>query len=187
MADNEEQLKKASELIKAFSKEKEPEHLREAALSLEEIDLKRIYKKSDRERVRSQALVYWLLIIETIDSNLDPNFDVNEELPLKVSAPPLKDGTVLPPGASPDKIADPKEREEYEKAVKENREKQEKHAIQSQLYEINGPVSKRAEEFIQKNYARTEEDKNAVRNAVERQIKNEQRKARFLALLESPY
>lgn len=185
MTDNEEHLKKASELIKAFSKEKEPERLREAALSLEEIDLKHIYVKADRERVRSEALVYWLVIIQTIDSNLDPAFDQNETLPLKVSPPPLKDGTELPPGVAPDKIDDPKQREEYEKAVKTNREKQEKYLIQSQLYELNEPLTKRAEAFIQNNFAKNDEDRKTVQQAVERQIKNEQRKASFLGLLET--
>jgi len=185
MADNEELLKKASELIKAFSKEKEPEHLREAALTLEEIDLKHIYVKGDRVRVRSEALVYWLIIIQTIDANLDPSFDLDESIPMNVSPPPLKDGTQLPPGASPDKIDDPTKREEYEKAVKENRAKQEKHLIQSQLYELNEPLTKRAEAFIQNNFAKNEEDRKTVQQAVERQIKNEQRKVSFLGLLES--
>lgn len=185
MTDNDKRLEKASELIKAFAKEKEPERLREAAIELENVDLRRIFKAKERIKLRSKVMDLWLTIIQTVDKNLDPAFDPNEVLPMKISPPPLKDGTQLPPGADPKLIDDPQARQEYEKAVKENRAKQENYLIQSQLTELNETLSAKFETFIRRDYGETDSDKKEVRDAVEGSIKNEERKQKLLRMLDN--
>ena len=185
MTDNDKRLEKASELIKAFAKEKEPERLREAAIELENIDLRRIFKAKDRIKLRTKVMDMWLSIIQTIDKNLDPSFNPDEALPIKISPPPLKDGTQLPPGADPKLIDEPQARQEYEKAVKENRAKQESYLIQSQLAELNETLSTKFEAFIRRDYGVTGSEKNEVNDAIEKGIKNEERKRQLLQILEN--
>lgn len=174
--DNEKHLKQASELIKAFSTEREPERLREAALALEDVDLRRVYDVALRHKQRSECLTLWLIIIATLDKNLDPTFDPNEAPPLKVSPPPLKDGTVLMPGADPSLIDDPKARAEYEKAIKENREKQEKALIQPQLRELNERLPAKVDAFIRNVYTTSDADRSEVRATIDKIIESETRR-----------
>ncbi|MFL6469189.1 MAG: hypothetical protein ACJ72Z_14625, partial [Pyrinomonadaceae bacterium] len=96
---------------------------------------------------------------------------------------PLKNGTKLWPGADPALIDDPKAREEYEKAIKENRAKQEKALIQPQLQELDPQVMQKTAQFVRKNYR--EEERADVRRAIERVIENEQRIARLLSLIDA--
>lgn len=181
--DNEKRLKRADELIRSFSSEKEPELLREASIELENVDFRRIHDKRLRDTQREQSLGLWLKLIRTIDGSLDPTFDPNDVPPLNVAPPPLKNGTKLWPGADPALIDDPKAREKYEKAIKENRAKQEKALIQPQLQELDPQVMQKTAQFVRKNYR--EEERADVRRAIERVIENEQRIARLLSLIDA--
>lgn len=185
MTDNEKHLEKASELIKAFAKEKEPERLREAAIELENVDLRRVYEAKPRRKLRAQAMDLWLSIVQTIDKNLDPAFDAEDVPAMKAMPPRLKDGTQLPPGADPKAIDDPQARQEYEKAIKETRAKQERYLIQSQLAELNETITAKFEAFIRRDYGDTTEDRNEVHDAVEKGIRNDERKQKLLKALEN--
>ena len=181
--DNEDRLKKADELIRTYVKEREPEHLREASIELENVDLRRVHNKETRLRQREQCLAAWLRLIQTVDSNLDPTFDPNDVPPLNVAPPPLKNGTKLWPGADPALIDDPKAREEYEKAIKENREKQEKALIQPQLRELDPQMMQKAAKFIRKNYV--EEERSDAKFAIEKTIESEPRRLNLYKLIEN--
>lgn len=184
MTDNEKHLEKASELVKAFAKEKEPERLREAAIELENIDLRRIYEAKPRRKLRAEAMEVWLAVIQTIDKNLDPTFDPDDVPTMKVMPPKLKDGTQLPPGADAKAIDDPQARQEYEKAVKANRAKQESYLIQSQLAELNETITAKFKAFIRRDYGDTTDERNEVRDAIEK-IKNDDRRTKLLKEIES--
>ena len=183
MTDNEKHLKEASEFIKAFEKEREPERLREASMELEDVDLRRVHDVKVRHKQRSDCLELWLTIIQTIDKNLDSSFDPEVVLPMKVSPPKLRDGTQLPPGAAPNLIDDPKAREEYEKAIKENRAKQENYPLQTQLRELNEVIPGKVDSFIRGAY--TSSDNVEIKAAIDRILENESRKERFYRSIES--
>jgi hypothetical protein len=184
--DNEKHLKQAADLIKAFNTEREPERLREATLELDEVDLRRVSDKKLRHKQRAQCLELWLTVINTVDKNLDANFDPDFSPPLKVSPPPLKDGTVLMPGADPKLIDDPKAREEYEKAIKENRAKQEASLIQTQLRELNERLPSKFDSYVQRVFTRSDEDKAEIRAAIDRIIENETRRVSLYRTIEEP-
>lgn len=183
MTDNAKHLENASELIKAFAKEKEPERLREAAIELENVDLRRIYEAAPRRKMRAQTMEAWLSLIQTIDKNYDPNFDAADVPAMKVMPPKLKDGTQLPPGADPKAIDDPQERREYEKSIAETRAKQERYLIQSQLAELSETINTKFEAFIRRDYGQNTDDRNEVRAGIEK-INNEARRAKLLLQLD---
>ena len=179
---NDKHLAHAAELIKAFETEREPEHLREASIELENVDLRRVYDKKLRSKQRLQCLELWLTIIQTIDKNIDAAFDPNDVPTLNVMPPPLKNGTQLWPGADPALIDDPKAREEYQKAIKANREKQERVLIQSQLRELNETIPDGAVKFINRYYPDAE--RSEPRDAIKKIIESESRRELLLRSIE---
>lgn len=183
ITDNEKRLANATELIRLFETEREPERLRESSIELENVDLRRVNDKKVREDQRGRCLALWLTLVRSVDRNLDPSYDPDDSPPLKVDPPPLKDGTKLWPGADPKLIDDPKAREEYEKAIVANRERQEKVLFQSQLHELDQPLFDKAIAFIRRNYAENERD--SVKVTIEKTIESESRKQLFDVALES--
>jgi len=180
--ENEKRLKRAEELIGSYSSEREPESLREASIELENVDLRKVHDRSVRIKQREQCLDLWLRLVQTIETNLDPTFDPTDVRPLNVAPPPLKNGTKLWPGADPALIDDPKAREEYEKAIKENREKQEKALIQPQLQELDPQVMQKTAKFVRNNYP--DEERAGAKATIEKTIENEARRSRLYKLID---
>ena len=146
------------------------------------MDLRRVYDKKLRSKQRFQCLELWLTIIQTIDKNIDAAFDPNDVPTLNVMPPPLKNGTQLWPGADPALIDDPKAREEYQKAIKANREKQERVLIQSQLRELNETIPDGAVKFINRSYPDAE--RSEPRDAIKKIIESESRRELLLRSIE---
>lgn len=182
MTDNEKHLKEASELIRAFEKEKEPERLREASMELEDVNLRREHNAKIRHKLRSDCLELWLTILQTIDKNLDSSFDPKDVPQMSVMPPPIRGDIQLPPGAAPSLIDDPKAREEYEKAIKENRAKQENYPLQTQLRELNEVIPGKVDSFIRGAFVSS--DHNEVKAVIDRIIENESRKESLYRLIE---
>lgn len=183
MGDNEKKLKAARSLVQAFESEKEPERLNEAARALQSVNLRREYDAVKRHELRAHCLATWLQILQIIDSNLQPNFDQRDVPPKSVQPPPTSSGVVYPPGAAPAVIDDPKARAEYEKAVKENREKQENYRLQIYFKRLNEDISPVAEDFIRNSYVRVQNDRDEVKAAVEKTITDQTRKDRLISIL----
>lgn len=176
MTDNEKHFKEASEFIKAFEKEKEPERLREASLELEDVDLRREHNSKIRHKLRSDCLELWLTILQMIDKHLDSSFDPKDVPQMSVMPPETKSGIQLPPGAAPSSIDDPQARQEYEKAIKDNRARQEYYLTQTEMRELNENLPPKVDAFIRNAYTNSESDRAEVRAAIDRIIKNELRK-----------
>ena len=176
MNDNEKHLKAAADLIKAFEKENEPERLREASMQLEDVNLRVEYVANKRKKVRAECLMFWLVILRTIDRNMDESFDPEKVPEMSVMPPKTKAGVQYPPGADPALIDDPQAREEYEKAVKENRANQEKYLLQTEFRELNEHIPGKVDSFVRSAFAHSEEDRNEVRTAIDRIIESESRK-----------
>ena len=174
MTDNEKHMKEAVELIKAFEKEKEPERLREAFMELEDVNLRREHYTKIRHKLRSDCLELWLTILQTIDKYLDSSFDPNDMPQMSVMPPRIKGGIQLPPGAAPELIDDPKAREEYEKAINDNRAKQENYPLQTQLIELDEVIPGKVDSYIRRAF--TSSDHDEVKEAIDRIIESQSRK-----------
>lgn len=176
MTDNEKRLLEASARIEAFDKEKEPERLREAVLELEDLNLRRVHDARFRHKLRLDSLKLWLTIIRRIDSYLDSSFDPEKVPQMLVMPPQTKSGIQYPPGASPAVVDDPQAREDYEKAVKANREKQENYLLQSQLLDLNDMISPRVHAFIRNAFTTSALDNNELKGSIDTIIENSVRK-----------
>jgi hypothetical protein len=185
MTENEKFLKEAQSKIKAFESERESERLRESAMALENINLTKEYNPTIRKKLRAESLKLWLTLLQILDENLQSDFNPEDTPELIVQPPPNSDGTVRRPGTDPAKIDDPKTREEYEKAIVKNREKQENHRLQTQLLRLNERIPLRAEEFINSSYNSSATDQEELKSAIEKIIQKPERKAELLKSLKS--
>jgi len=185
MTENEKCIKEAEQKIKEFEAEKEPERLRESAMALENIVLAKEYDAKIRRALRTESLTLWLTLVQILDNRLDPNFDP-EDVPEKSARPPLTSrGEVLRPGIDPAKIADPTARAEYEKAIAENREKQDNYRMQFQLGRLNEFIPPRAENFIRNSCSDSDEDQKELTDAIEEKIEKPERKEELMRLVQS--
>jgi hypothetical protein len=182
MTDNEKHLEKAVELIAAFEKEREPERLREASMALENVNLRREHLAQIRHKLRSDCLELWLTILQKIDKYLDNSFDPEDVPQMSVMPPRIKGDIQLPPGADPALIDDPKAREEYEKAIKDNRAKQENYPLQIQLRELDELMPRKVGSFIRGAFTSSEQD--AVKGAIDRIIEGRFQRERLYQLIE---
>jgi len=185
MTENEKCLKEARDKIKAFESEREPERLRESAMALENIILAKEFDAKIRKKLRADSLSLWLTLIQILDKNLQPDFNPENTPDLIAQPSPLPDGTVLRPGTDPAKINDPKVKADYEKAIAENREKQENYRMQTQLRRLNEQIPPKAETFIRNFYTSDEADREELKNAIDGIIQKPERKEELLNLLKS--
>ena len=184
MSDSRNNFSEARKLVRDFETENEPERLREASSALINVRLEREYDSNERHQLRSECLYLWLTILNMIDVRIDPSFDP-ADVPPKNIEPPSSDDEAFRPGVEPAKIADPKIRADYEKAVDENRSKQINYRIQVKLRRLDERVSPMAEEFVRRSYTTSENDRSTVGSAIEAVIKSSFRKDRLNKLLES--
>lgn len=186
MSENEKYLKEAQEKINAFKSEMEPERLKESARALENLNLAIEYDSEVRHDLRRRGLRLWLTLVQILDEHIDPEFDSKDVPKMSVQPPQTSDGTLLPPGADPADIDDPKARAEYEKAIAENRKKQDNYRLQIKLGRIDKTLPGRAEAFIKNCYSDSEEDQNELKAAIEELIEKQERKDRLMSLLNQP-
>jgi len=180
---NEMCLKEAQTLAKKFEAELEAERLREASLALERVNLSQEGDPASRARLRANSLSLWLHLIGLLDRFLDPKFNIEDVPGTAVQPPPTSGGVVYPPGADPALIDDPKARADYEKAIAANRAKADRYRLQVHLRRVNERIVSRAEGFIRNAYTSAPDDQKQLRTAIEKAIKDPQRKAGLLKLL----
>lgn len=183
MTENEKYIKEAKKLVKEFETESEPERLREAYMSLENVVLEQEYDAKVRRRLRRECLTLWLEMVRILDQRLDPNFDPEDVPENLVQPPPTSKGVVYPPGADPALIDDPKAREEYEKAVAANNAKIKNYRLQTQLTRLNEQIPPRAKEFIENSYTASDDDQKELKEAIDQKLENPGRHAEFQKLL----
>jgi len=176
MTDNEKRLMEASALIKAFEEEQEPERLREAALELEDVNLRNVHNAQIRHKQRSDCLELWLTILQTIDKHMDSSFNPEDVPQMSVMPPQTKSGIQYPPGAAPAVVDDPQARQDYEKAIKANQEKQQSYLMQTQLHDLNEQLTSKVDAFLRTAYMMTTVERDELRTTIDRIIENQSRK-----------
>lgn len=165
---------RAAAKLAEFEQKKEPLCLQEAADLLEGIDLAKEADAMKRLVLRRETLETWLALVALIDKNLDPNFNA-QDLPSTGVAPPRVGNTAYPPGADPKLIADPQARQQYEAALKKNKEHAEQYRIQTWLKRFDQSLSPKVERFVRMSYTTVPGDQREVSETVKKLIKNPQR------------
>src|SRR5258706_9521778 len=91
MMENEKYLKEAHAHAKEFEAQPDPEGLSSACMALDNVVLVQEPDPKIRGRLRKEALVSWLHLLELMDRFLDPNFDP-KDVPEKLFHPPPVQG-----------------------------------------------------------------------------------------------
>lgn len=183
MAGNDRYLAEAQTLAKECEVQLEPERLREASVALANVGLAQEHDPRTRTQLRMESLLLWLRLLQLLDRSLDPNFnpaDVPEKL---VEPPPIPGGEILRPGADPSRIADPKARAQYERAIAANRAKNKNYQTQIHLRRLKEQLPSQAESFIRNSYSSAPGDQRELRTAIDQIITDPARKAQLTKLL----
>jgi hypothetical protein len=165
---------RAAAKLAEFEQKKEPLCLQEAADLLEGIDLAKEADAMKRLVLRRETLETWLALVALIDKNLDPNFNA-QDLPSVSVAPPLVGNTAYPPGVDPKAVSNPQARQQYEAALKKNKEHAEQYRIQTWLKRFDESMSPKVERFVRMSYTTVPGDQREVSETVKKLIKNPQR------------
>lgn len=186
MTDNEKRLLEASALIKAFEEEQEPERLREAALELEDVNLRNVHNAQIRHKQRSHCLELWLTILQTIDKYIDSSFNPEDVPQMSVMPPQTKSGIQYPPGSAPAVVDDPQARQDYEKAIKANQGKQQNYLMQTQLHDLNERLTSKVDAFLRTAYTKSTVERDELRTTIDRIIENQSRKESLYRSIPTP-
>jgi hypothetical protein len=165
---------RAAAQLAEFEEKKEPLRLQEAADLLEGIDLAKEADAMKRLVLRRETLETWLALVALIDKNLDPNFNP-QDVPSVSVIPPRVGNVAYPPGADPKLIGDPQARQQYEAALKKNKEHAEQYRIQTWLRRFDQSLSPKVERFVRMSYTTVPGDQREVNETVKKLIKNPQR------------
>jgi hypothetical protein len=173
-----ENTARAAAQLAEFEQKKEPLCLQTASDLLEATDLAKETDAMKRLVLRRETLETWLALVALIDKNLDPNFNP-QDMPSVSVIPPRSGNVALPPGADPKAISDPQARQQYEAALKKNKEHAEQYRIQTWLKRFNESMSPKVERFIRMSYTTVPGDQREVTETVKKLIKNPQRASAF--------
>lgn len=184
VTNNQRYLNEAQAHIKEFESGLDPQRLRDAYMSIENVILPQEPDLKTREQLRKSALSVWLHLLQILDRFVDPNFDPDDVPEDLVQPPKTTGGVVYPPGADPALIADPAARAEYEKAIEANRKKIESYNLQLQLSRLTPRVSERADAFLRRSYTPSPHDRKELKSAIDETITDPKRKAHLLEILE---
>lgn len=165
---------RAAALLAEFEKEKDTEKLQAAADLLVEVDLSKEAEGLKRLALRREALQLWLKLLAGIDKNLDPRFDPNDRPMVSVEPPPTG-GVQYPPGVDPSVIADPPARQQYEAAIKQNRDKAANYRLQTKLRRLDEKLTPKVERFIRLSYTTVPGEQRELNDTVNKLIPNPQR------------
>ncbi len=95
---------------------------------------------------------------------------------MSVMPPETKGGIQYPPGADPSVVDDPHARQDYEKAIKANQDKQRNYLMQTQLRVLNQQLPSKVGAFIRNAYTSSTVERNELKTTIDRIIENQFRK-----------
>jgi hypothetical protein len=120
--------------FRAFEREHDPVLVHEALEIVEAAA--RDVAVEDRPACAVQ-LARWLRFLAALDGQMDPEWD-SRDVPAKGAPLPAEHGVVYPSGeVDPATIPDPVARDEYERALKASKAKEERYRVQFQLRRID--------------------------------------------------
>ncbi len=119
------------------------------------------------KKERRSVLEMWVKAIDAVSQKIDPAFNPDDapsmNVPVPTSPPSESAKADAPPtgyaaGMSPEDIKDPKVRERYEQAMRENSEKVSRHKLQRALLELDRQWSSKAGIFARRTYSSRPDD-----------------------------
>ncbi|MGO9094223.1 MAG: hypothetical protein ACLQGV_03285 [Bryobacteraceae bacterium] len=164
----------AAAKLAEFEQNKDPESLRAASRLLGQVGLAKEPDPLKRLQLRRQTLELWLKLLAAIDQHLDPSFNP-QDLPSVGVSPPESGGESLPSGADPSLIANPQARQQYVRAIQQNKEKAQRYRLQTSLRRLDQRLTPIAERFVRLSYTTVPGDQREAGETVRKLIKNPQR------------
>jgi len=183
MTNNVNYIKNTQTFVKEFEKAMNPEYLSKAFTELNKVNLKKEKELSIIVQIRTAALLQWLNLLKILDDNIDPAFDVNKALSLKVQPKTNYGGVDYPSWVDPKSINDPNALADFKKASEENSKKIQNKNLQISFSRLNQRIPPLAKTFIRKNYTGLPNDQLELRSSMEKILKNQNRKDDFSKLL----
>jgi hypothetical protein len=168
--------------LNELHKDKNVDALRRASHLAEDIHPDSVHDIARKRELRQSKLEALLTVLAGIDQELDPAFDP-KDLPLLTVAPPVVGGVVLDSGIAPQHVKDPKVRKMYEEAIAQNHEKAKRYGFQTAVRRLDRELTLEVERIIAEPHSTTEQGQREIGEAVERIVKNRDRKARLKELL----
>ena len=169
--------------LKEFHKRKSLDPLRSAVALAQGIQPRPGASVAERRKLRDSRLVEMLTILDAIDVELDRTFDPSDT-PSSSVTPPVVNGVVLDSGIDPKHVKDPQVRAAYEQAIAKNNEKARKYAFQKGLQQIDNDVTREVHRMLSDPYNAPEQTRHTTRETISRLIKDPQRRAGLLQILE---
>lgn len=142
---------KPADLIAQFAETGDPATLQRAAELLEQMDLRAADGLAGRRELRRGALDAWVSLLNIIDDKLDPEFDP-DDLPAVSVQPQPAGGVQFPPAVDPEAITDRLVRQEYQKAIEENRRKAQAYNLQHLLRRLEHRATRAIQTLARESY-----------------------------------
>ncbi|OQA80879.1 MAG: hypothetical protein BWY31_03881 [Lentisphaerae bacterium ADurb.Bin242] len=128
-------------------------------------------QKLTQKQIRSLKLNLQLILLNTINNNLNSAFNP-EDVPKLNIQPPRGCGFAMA-GMSPNTIKDPKLRKEYEEAIRKNSEKAANYNFQTWLRRTKPNLLRELVEYINQNYSSHIQDTNEINQAIDALLADE--------------
>jgi len=165
MTNNQNYLKKVQELIKKFDEDKDTEHLGNACIELQKVRPGKETNLHHLAEIRLAGLLQWLSLLQEIDANMQPGFDINKGVSMKV--PMRRD------------VSD----EDRAKAVEANDKEVDNFHLQLQLIRLSNHIAPLAKTYVHRNYTGLPTDQLELKTSIEKILKNPARREDFMKLL----
>ncbi len=172
------------EHVQRFTQTRDLTELRLGANLVGTIEMHTVADYAERQRVREARLLLWLELLNTLDSVTDPAFDPADVPAARVDVPdtPMKPGWMM---SSPEGIADPEVRRQYDEAVRANAEKATHYRFQKELRQMDAELTPQADAYIRSAYLRSPVSVKEMDAAIAARIQSPER-ARHLRSLVTP-
>lgn len=169
--------------LEAFRKTGDTAHLREAANSIDQVEVQIALSLEERRMARTAKLGLWLTLLDTIDAAKDPKFNPEDVPAARVTLPP---GTAMKPGfpiETPEGIANPEDRRKYDEAIKANAEKTNRYRFQKELRQMDAELTDRADASITSDNSKSLQSVKEMNDAIAAHLRRPDRVAHLRSLV----
>ena len=174
---------RVTEKFAEFEKKRDPSLIYEA---LDSIEAAESGMPVGDAAARKLAVSRRLHFFAALDRNIDPTWDP-KKVPVQGVPPPLSHGMVYGSGeVDPATIPDPEVRAQYVRALKANKDDNQRYFVQLQLRRIDERAMRFVERLLADRYTNSEGDNQEFEELLAASPVNEMRKERLRALMPKP-
>jgi len=169
-----ETRQKVIKLLEMFSVTEEFETISKAYRHVDNMQIGEAVSLADKNYFRNEKLRHYLMILNELDTKIEPNFNF-DDVPMLTVSPPPESG--LPAGVDPESITDPVMKKEFEKNIGANRKKSEKYLLQKKLHKFNRTVTEQVELYIKDSFSNQGKDVIELNQLIDDNVKLDERGA----------